>query len=357
MTNPFGTPGENPNQNPYGSGQSDPQTPNNPYGAPSNQPQGNQFGGQSSASPYGQAPGGSQPSYGQPSYGQSPSEPVQGGYNQSPYGQQPYPQQGYDQQGYAQQGYAQQGYAQYAGQTPKAGAFDTMNSFNQGWKIFRENPTPWVVGTLVYGLISIVMFAVAFVPLIAWSSAESNKVYSSYSSSYGASFESTSSEPPLGLMALMGVMMIVFSLVMVLLQAIMTRNAMAAVAGKQLAIGDFFKFHGIGLILGVTIVLQIAIQIAGITYIGGIVLAFLMAFAAYAAAVPGMGFVDAYKKSFQVTTGNFVQTLLLMVFAGLASMAGMLALGVGLLVAGPVIALATAHAYQTATGGAVQTRV
>lgn len=219
----------------------------------------------------------------------------------------------------------------------------------------RRLPTLWVVGSLIYGLISLVLFAIGFAPLISWSLANSasSSIYSmdAYSGS-----SSDSPELPIGAFVALVMCTLIVAVVMTLMQSIMNRNAVAAVGGKNLTVGDFFNFRQVGLIFGVALVVQLAIQLGSIVYIGGIVVAFLFVFAAYAAAVPGTSFGDAFKSSFQVTTSNFVQTLLLMVFIWVASMAGMLALGVGLLVAVPVIALASAHAYLTATGGAIQTR-
>ncbi|WP_156191796.1 DUF2189 domain-containing protein [Corynebacterium kalinowskii] len=340
MTNPFGASGENPNQNPYGSANPDPQTPENTSGN----------------SPYGQAAqGGTQPGYGQGAYGQPGygQQNQQGTYGQPGYGQQP--QDPYGQQGYAQQGYPQQGYNQYQGAAAQPGSFDAMESFRQGWKIFKEKPAPWVIASLVYGLIGLVLFAIAFIPLITWS-VENSKTYdSTYSSTYGTTYSSSEGPPIAALMTFIFVALIM-SIVLTLLQSIMIRNAVAAVGGKNPEIGDLFSFRQIGLIFGVALALGVAVQLGSIVWVGGIIIAFLFVFATVAAAVPGTGFVDAFKNSFTVTTSNFVPTLLLMLLVWVASMVGTLALGVGLLVAGPVIILATAHAYLTATNGAVQTR-
>lgn len=330
VTNRYGQTGENPNNNPFGSQPEQPQAPNTGDGN----------------NPYGQQPG-----YGQQSYGQQGYQ--QPGYGAQGYGQQGYQQPGYGAQGYGQQGYQQQNYAQQGYQNSAPGnAFDTMVSLGQGWRIFKEQPVPWIVGGAVYGAIGIVIVVLGMAPIMTWASSMSRRTYSSR---YGSTMGST--EPPIGTMFAMILAFCVLALVVLFASSIMTRNAVAAVGGKNPEIGDFFNFRQLGLILGVTVALGVANQVGSIVYIGGIIVSFLGMFAVTAAATPGVGFVDAFKISFKLTTTNFAQCLLLMVMAWLVTLAGALVLGVGMLVSAPVVALTTAHAYLTATGGAVQNRV
>lgn len=330
VTNPFGStnqgnPGDNSSSNPYGS---------NPYGtnAGDSQQAGqgyNQFGQpageQGAQAGYGQQ-GNGQPYGGQQGYGQQQA----GGY-------QAYPNQGYANQAYPNQGYANQGYTQ---QQP--GTFDAMQSIGQAWKIFVENPVAWIVGLLAYMVVSYGIFFVGFLPMIMFS--------------VQVQSDPTAQPPAMG-MGMMFICIVLFVLMMGLTVLVSYRVAAKAIAGEGISIGDFFNFKGLGLGFGVFVAFMVLYYIGSLLIVGGLVVAFLFSFATIAAvAKPELGFIGAFKSSFTVSTTNFVQVLVFGIMAFLISLAGTLALGVGSLVAIPVIYIAVTHAYLTAVGGNIRTR-
>ncbi|MEJ5998264.1 hypothetical protein [Corynebacterium sp. H130] len=256
----------------------------------------------------------------------------QNAYQQNPYGQ---PQN----QGY-QQGYQQQGYQQFQPQNPYA--FDAMNSMTQGWRVFKENPMPWIVGALVWGGIGFVIFIIGYIPLIM-ALVESSQTYSD--------------EFPLG--AFMIFMM--FALVAVAAwsvgYAVMSKVSVKAVAGSPVTVGDFFQFQGVGKVIGVAILVQLVVQVGNFFLVAGIVASFLFYFAIVAAAArPNDDIMAAFKISFEIATKNFVQTLLLMILASIVMMVGSFVLLIGMVAAFPVMIIGLTHAFQTATKGPVQNR-
>ncbi|MEJ5928696.1 hypothetical protein WG915_08720 [Corynebacterium sp. H128] len=299
MSNPFGNPEGDASQNPYG---------NNPYGSPQpNTGQGGQAG-------YPHNP--------------SPNDPQQAGYQQPGYG-------------YGG-GYPQGGNPQYPGVQSQAGKFDAVNSLEQGWRGFKENPWPWILGMLIYGVIGGLIFLGGIVPTIMWSIENS---------------ANEATQPPFGSIIILILATVIFTIVMLILQAINTRNAVRVASGERISLRDFFTFDAVPKIFLVAFLVNIAVNLGSYLVIVGVIVAFLFMFAGYAAAVPGVGIFDAFAESFTVVKNNLGQALLFLLLAGLIAMLGVLALLIGTLVASPVIVIATAHAYLKATGRPVQERV
>ena len=84
--------------------------------------------------------------------------------------------------------------------------------------------------------------------------------------------------------------------------------------------------------------------------IPGIYLAVKLSFASYLVVDKKLGPIDALKQSYEITKGNWWNIVFLGVVSGLITLAGALALLVGLFVAIPVTMLAYAYAYRKLSG-------
>ncbi|MFI6866418.1 hypothetical protein [Nocardia sp. NPDC050406] len=282
---------------------------------------------------YGEAP---QQGYGQgaaPGYGQAP----QSGYGHAP-------QQGYEQSappGQApQSGSFPQGGstprqsgglpgAAPAGQRPPGGApgdhdsLDVGHALAYGWDRFRLNPIPWA-GIVLVGLIAYLVVTL----LINIADVRS-----------------------------LPVVLLVFaiaSLMVWLLQAAMIRGALYETDGTPADFPTFFGFVNAGNVLLTALMVFVACLIASIfcvvpAFLVGVLCMFALNFVIDQDQNP----IEAIKSSARLVIANPFQVLLLALSIVVITVIGLLLCGLGLLVAGPVSAIAVTYAYRTLTGGLV----
>lgn len=263
---------------------------------------------------------------GQQNWGQQPSGAQ--GYGQQGYGQEPYPGQGYDQHSYGQQGYGQQGFGDpaYGSAFPQpgqgggpvmSGRVSATNAVGAGWQMFKNNPLPWVLITLA------TVVASGVVGMISNSDSSA--------------------------MVMIGNLL--SFVVGIAFQAFVVRGALLEVDGHRPAIGDFFKLHNFGWFVVASILVTIATFIGLFAVIiGAIVVGFFLYWTSNFVVDRNMTAMDAIKSSFNAIKSDAGNLFALAVLNVLVIIVGMLALGVGLLVAIPVVTLASTFAYRTITG-------
>lgn len=290
---------------------------NNPYGDSQGEPG------------WGQQPG--QQGYDQQAFGQEPypgqgHEPYPGqGYEQPGYGQQsqqPYGGQGYGQPGYGQQygaagygaGYPQPGMSGGAVSVGKIAATDAIGA---AWQLFKNNPLPWVLITLVTGLANVVV-----------------------------SFFSNSDAAGLAFIGSLLSIAVAF-----LFQAFMVRGALLEVDGHKPAFGDFFKLHNFGWFVLAAVIVGVLTTIGLFLFvIPGVVIAFFLYWTFNFVIDRNMTAMDAIKSSFNAIKSDGGNLFLLAILNSLILLAGLLVLLVGLLVAAPLAMLASVVAYRAITG-------
>ena len=108
----------------------------------------------------------------------------------------------------------------------------------------------------------------------------------------------------------------------------------------------FLKFLGASVLTTLAIVIGLALFI-----VPGIIAMLLFMFSTFIVIDRGLGPTEAMKESMRITAGNRWPLLGFICLLLLILMAGILALGVGLLVAMPIATLAFAHAYRLLSGG------
>lgn len=296
----------------------------------SNEPQ-NPFGGEG----YGQ---GQPSSY--PSYPNGPQDNYSGG-NAQPYGTADQYNSGYQYGGQFAGG--QQSFDPQASHGA-AGTFDALDSLGQAWKIFCEKPLSWILASVIYYALYTVIFLGGFLPLIVWSSANTDP--------YG---ELEGDMPP-GIILLAVVAAIIAIVVLVLFQLVFTRSAVESVQGLKPSIKDFFTFRRVGAIL-VTVVVAGLLQMLGLIalIIGAFVVAFFLMFAPYAAVPEGQTVGGALRASKDTVLRNVGQSLILvLIIFGLSLVASLT--GVATIVTTPLTMIMLAHAYLTANNLNVQRR-
>lgn len=285
-------------------------------------------GGGSPEDPYG--PGTGIPGWGQPSGGQGYGHERYpgGGYGQEPYpggtyGQEAYPGPGYGQPGYGQQGFGNPGYdAGYPGAGPGGGpvmpgGVSATGALGAGWAMFKNNPVPWVLLTIVSTVASLIVSQLAA------------------TDSMGPAFFAQIISIGVG----------------ILFQAFVLRGALLEVDGHKPQFGDFFRLHNFGWFVVAAILVFVATMVGLIALIiGAFVVAFFLYWTQYFVVDRNMTAFDAVISSFNAIKSDAGNLLALALLNILLIIAGTLALMVGLLVAIPVTTLASVYAYRMITG-------
>ena len=242
--------------------------------------------------------------------------PASGSYPPPPSGSYPPPPSGYGQPDYAQQ-------PSFGG--PATAEFSVGDAISYGWNRYKENALAWIlvmlVGYLVVGVIQ----------------------------GIGQSLSDNGNNWFLPL---------VFSIVAAILtwffQAAYARGALDEVAGRKPQFGDFFAFKNYGAIIGTAILVAIGTYLGLILIIiGAIVFAFFSYWAMTFVVDREEDPITAIKSSFSVISKNIGPLLLLALVNTLLLILGAVLCLVGLLVTGPIVAIASTYAYRFFTGGQI----
>lgn len=109
----------------------------------------------------------------------------------------------------------------------------------------------------------------------------------------------------------------------------------------------FWKYLGISILLGLIVGIGLILLI-----VPGIILALVFFLSGYLVIDKGLNPIRALKESARLTKGNRWKLFLLLLAAILIMIIGFIALFVGILVAAPVVAIASVHAYRVLSGAA-----
>ncbi|MEZ0449787.1 hypothetical protein, partial [Cellulomonas sp. ICMP 17802] len=275
------------------------------------------------APPYGQPPAGYPPQaspYGQPAPGAypPPPPPPPPGYGQAP-GAYPAPAGGYG---------------------PPVQASPIGEAFSWGWKKFTQSGGLFILAALVW-------FVVAAVALT---------IVSIIFGGFGALFDPNGTGMGLQVGFSLGIFVLtaVGAIVGYLIQAAFIKAALDVTEGRQLGFGDFFKFVEPGPVILTALILALVNAVLNaVPFFGGLaalVVNFLLLFTFWFVIDKHLEPVDAIKASYQLVTANLSTTILFYLLAIVVVIAGAILCGVGLLVAVPVVLLATAFLFKRLLG-------
>jgi uncharacterized membrane protein len=319
-------PGNYPPPPGYGPPPGPPQGPPPGYGPPQGPPPG-----------YGPPPG-PPPGYGPPppGYGAPPPPP---GYGPPPPGYGP----------------PQAGYPPLPGYPPPPGQrFNIGDAFSWAWNKFTKNALPLIVAMLVYAVIGLVVHGLVFV-LMGGANANTTDV----EGDYGASF--ATSLGPVGMLVL-SIVSFVFS---IFVQAAFLSGALDLADGRPVSIGSFFKPRNFGTVIlagALLSVISAALDsvsllpnavFALLSFVAIVVFTFFALFTIAFATDHALAPINALKASFTTVRSHAGDTLLSFLVQGLLLLAGFLACGVGILVAGPLALLIQVYTYRQLSGGQV----
>jgi uncharacterized membrane protein len=258
---------------------------------------------------------------------------------QPPPGQQQ-PPPGYPPAGYQQPGYGPPppGYGAPAG-TPSLFSL----AYSDGWKAFGRVGGAFVGALVVWGIAALAVLGVLSALLGAFRRVPG-------ATGLGAFYRSELSFRNL-------VLSVVGALVLAFVQAQFVRAALAVTRGVRPAFSDFFRFENLGpvailalIIAAINLVVGLVSWIPGIGWLVQVAVQFLLMLPYYVLLDRNVPPVQALRDGVSLVTGNLAQTLLFYVISLAVILAGFVACGVGILVAAPLVALATAYLYRRLTG-------
>lgn len=307
-----------------------------------------------------------------PSGGYPPPEgayppPPQGGYPPPPQGGYPPPQGGYPppQGGYPQGGYPpppQGGYPPPPGSYPPpqggyqqpgypagpgfgAAPYSVGDAVSWAWNKFSKNVAAILVPTLVFGIAYAVLQGV----IQGISAAFSTTSTSSSDYGYAASVS-------LGLGGIVVTIIgaIVTVIVMAAIQSAYISGMLDIANGQPVEIGSFFKPRNVVNVIIASVLSSIIVAIGVLACIvPGVIATIMLLFTTVIVLDRNTSGIDALSASFNIAKANFGPVALTWLTTIGISILGVLACGVGLLVAYPVISLVTVYAYRKLSGGNV----
>ncbi|MBC7592346.1 MAG: hypothetical protein H7288_00100 [Kineosporiaceae bacterium] len=246
-------------------------------------------------------PDNSSPTHGLPSYGS---------FDQPGSGETPPPYQGYQ--------------PPVGGPTP----FSAADAIAYGWKKFRENTGPILIATVALIAASI---ALSFVG----------------SAATGESMSSGGMNFSLGGF----IFQILSTLVSYIISAAIIRGALDVTEGKKFDLGSAFGTLPYGNVIITSLLIAVLEAIGFILLvIPGILVAFFTIFALYFVVDKNQSPIEAITSSAKLVRANIGNTLLLILLSIVVIIVGFIALCVGILVALPVVMLASTYAYKKFLG-------
>lgn len=234
------------------------------------------------------------------------------------------------------------GYQNY-GQTPPSP--DATAAFQWGWKKFTENIGAIAIAIGVWLVSAIVLIVVGLIIQGVLISA-----FSETETIFGE--EVTTSTPGFFMTMVISAIFGLFVWVALLVGNYgITRGALAISSGRAPTTGEMFDMRNFVPYVLTGLLVAVITTIGSILcYIPGLIAGFLLVFAPYHAADKGLGAVDACKASFETVKNNVGPMVIFYLLTIVAYIAGAILCGIGLLVAVPVVVLASTYMYRSFNG-------
>jgi uncharacterized membrane protein len=245
--------------------------------------------------------------------------------------------------GYPPQG----GYGQPPGSHGGGQQVDIGEAFSWAWNKFSKNAVPLIVATLVFGLILIVIQALA--QLVSYLVAPSSD-YDSYDGGFSFGYSATGSA---GVLVLFLGSLITFVAVGAISSAYLG-GILDIVNGQEVQIGSFFKPRNIGNVVVASLIVGIVTSIGyALCFLPGLAVTVFTMFTTVAIVDRNLSAIDGIKASIDIVKANFGRVLLIWLVVVAITLVGAVVCGIGLLVAVPVSTLFLVYAYRKLTSGQV----
>ncbi|MGE2723352.1 hypothetical protein [Mycolicibacterium pulveris] len=279
-----------------------------------------------------------------PPPGGYPPPPPPGGYPPPPHGGAP----GYPpppQGGYPPAGYSPPGGPGFGG-PPR---YSIGDAFSWAWNKFTNNAVPFLVATLVWGLVMVVLQWI----VNALGGALNDGDTTSYTTDDGGFALSYSLDSP-GSIIVSIIGYIVLLIVGATVQSAYVGGVLDIANGQPVSIGSFFRPRNVGNVVIAGVIVGILTSIGlFLCIIPGLIVAIFTMFTIVALLDRNLAPIDAIKTSFNVVKENFGLALLTWLVMLAIAAVGALLCGVGLLVAIPLVILIEVYAFRKLSGGQV----
>lgn len=285
-----------------------------------------------------------------------PPPPAPGGYPPPPAAQGSYPPSPSGGPGYGQApppggypppstGYPPAGSPAPAGYGAPSSTAPIGESLQYGWQKFTTNGGVFVAATLIWlAIAAVVVFLVTL-------------VFGGLSALADPDGDGVSNGMGLGFSFGFVVIYTVAWLVAYLVQAAFVRVSLNLTYGRPVALGDFFRFESSGpviltalLLAAVNLVVGLVAWIPLIGWLVSVAANLLVLFTLWFVIDKQLSPVDALRSSIRLVTSNLATTILFYLVGGAILWAGAILCGVGLLVAVPVVLVATSYLYRRLLG-------
>lgn len=226
------------------------------------------------------------------------------------------------------------------------------HAFGYAWTRFVRSAGTWLVAALVW------VGAAALVQLV-WTlvvGGLASRVVRAFEGPYASPLRVLGVGGYLGLLVLLALVgFLLVTLVQgALARGALARGALAVTQGRGVALGTFAGTRRLGaLVVAGLLVAALATVGLVLCYLPALAVGVLTQFTVHFVLDTGLGPVAALRASVALVRRNPSASVVLFVVSSLTLVVGVLACGVGVLVAVPVVALAQAHVFRTLLGEAV----
>lgn len=234
--------------------------------------------------------------------------------------------------------------------------FSVGDAFNYGWTKFQQNIGSILLAALAYIGIMLVLSIVWFFIINAIGLTAGPETTTEFNEVTGR-LETRTEGGGLGFIGIMlatGLFAIVYFLLYYIMQAGITRGALAITYGQPLEVKTMLSTDGLGQIVLAALIVGVATSIGFVLcYIPGLVIAFFSQFFVHFILDKRMSALDAIKASFSFVNKNLGTLIGFYIASLIAIMIGYMVCFVGALVAIPVVIIAQAFAYRSLQGETV----
>jgi len=236
---------------------------------------------------------------------------------------------------------------------PVDGPWSVGNAFSYGWAKFQQYLGPILIAMLILFLIGFVISIIWFFIVGAIGAALTSDPSVTINPETGVI--STTGGTSFFLSLILGALgFLVYYTVFGFIQAAVTRAALAITEGRKIESSTILSTDKLGKIIVAAILVAIATSIGYLFCgIGALIVSFFLAFTFFFVIDKDEEPVQAIKSSFALVKDNLGDLVLFYLASVLAYFVGSLLCGIGLLVAVPVVIIATAYTYKVFTSQAV----
>lgn len=211
--------------------------------------------------------------------------------------------------------------------------YSAPEAIGYGWRAFQQYAGPLLAATLIAILVPVVVQGIG----VALGGGQVFRIEANTDSGFDYEFSG------LGL-----VFQLVSMLVSMFLSAAVIRLGLDIVDGNEVSVGAMFTRINFGQVLIAAILLSIAMTIGLVLCVlPGLVVAVLTFMTNYFIVGKQQDAITAIKSSVSLVTSNFGSLVVLFLLSVLCMFAGLLACCVGIVVAAPVVGVATAYTFRT----------